>query len=71
MTIDERLEALTTNMELLQGMLRDLTIKIDALADTSAKHENIAAKHEHELHTLRGRMLRAASGLMGMGESEA
>jgi hypothetical protein len=61
--IDQRLEALATNVELLQGMVRDLTGKVDTLTDT-------VEKHEQEFQRVRTRMLRAAAALMGMGEED-
>lgn len=38
-TIDERLEALTTNTELMSHMLKDVIERIDKLASVSERHE--------------------------------
>lgn len=57
-TIDERLDALTTNMELLQGMMADV-IKAQSTTDRNIKRlgryvRTIAIDHEARLLALEG-----------------
>jgi hypothetical protein len=66
MNIDERLQNISSNMELLQGMMRDLITKVDTLVETSAKHDEERAKQGEQINDLRARLLRGAAGLLGM-----
>ena len=47
MDIDERLNNLTTNVELLHGMMRDVLSKVDELVVTSQTHDAALTRLEN------------------------
>jgi hypothetical protein len=69
---DEGEEEVTTEqqLELMRGMLKDLIVKVDTLADKVDAFVEAAAKRDVAYDKLRQRLLRGALGLLGADESE-
>ena len=65
MTIDERLDAMSTHMQLLQGMMADLIRNGDRLQKTVEAHENHINDMMEILLGHDRRMQRAAQELKG------